>query len=207
MTQESTSSADKVKLGKIPLVYPIPIILAGALVHGRANFEEIGDVGIMGINPPIVFISSGQNHYTNVGILEHGTFSINIPSTTLLTKTDYCGIISGRDVDKSQLFDVFLGELETAPMIRECPVNLECKVIKHFSIQHRQIFVGDVAQTYVSSEFVAEKDDQKRIVDMVKLDPIIYALDNRYYRIGEPIGVGYQEGKKLQKLYPKKPSC
>jgi flavin reductase (DIM6/NTAB) family NADH-FMN oxidoreductase RutF len=189
----------KIKFGKIPLIYPIPIILAGALVHDKPNFAELGDVGIMGIKPPIVFISSGQDHYTNIGILEHGNFSINFPSTKLLVKTDYCGTVSGHNVDKSQLFEVFYGELETAPLIQKCPVNLECKVIKEFSIQHRQIFIGEVVQSYVNKEFVIESGGRKRIADMTKLDPIIYALDNRYYKIGEPVGVGYQESKKLQK--------
>ncbi|MFX0207841.1 MAG: flavin reductase family protein [Candidatus Hodarchaeota archaeon] len=192
------TSVKKVKFGKTPLIYPIPIVLAGAVVDGLPNFETLGDVGIMGLNPPLVYISSHQKHHTNQGILEHETFSINFPPTALLIKTDYCGTVSGKDVDKSQLFDVFFGELGTAPMIRECPVNLECKVIKEFSIQHRQVFVGEVIQTYVNEEFVAESEGRKRIADMRKLDPIIYALDNRYYKIGEPIGVGYQESKKFQ---------
>ncbi len=191
------TSINKVKFGKVPLVFPIPIILAGALICDKPNFETLGDVGIMGIKPPIVFISSGQDHYTNIGILEHETFSINFPSTTLLSKTDYCGTVSGHDVDKSQLFNVFFGELKTAPMIQECPVNLECKVIKEFSIQHRHIFIGDVTQAYVNKEFVIKKEGRPRIVDIKKLDPIIYGLDNRYYKIGERIGVGYQEGKNL----------
>ncbi|MFX1508062.1 MAG: flavin reductase family protein [Promethearchaeota archaeon] len=192
------NSVEKTKYGKVPLVFPIPIILAGALVHGKPNFETLGDVGIMGIKPPIVYISSGVDHYTNIGILEHETFSINFPSTSLLTKTDYCGVVSGHKVDKSQLFNTFYGELETAPMIEECPVNLECKVIKEFSIQHRQIFIGDVFQAYVNQDLIIEINGRKQIADMTKLDPIIYALDNRYYNIGKPIGVGYHESKKLE---------
>ncbi len=195
---KTLSSAEKVKFGKVPLVYPIPIILAGALVNNQPNFETLGDVGIMGIKPPLVYISSGQNHYTNKGILENKTFSINFPTTNLLVKTDYCGVSSGNDVDKSQLFNIFYGELETAPMIRECPVNLECKVIKEFTIQHRQIFIGDVVQSYVSEDFVIKSEESQIIADMVKLDPIIYALDNRYYKIGEIIGTGYQESKKFK---------
>jgi flavin reductase (DIM6/NTAB) family NADH-FMN oxidoreductase RutF len=187
--------AMKIKLGTVPLVYPIPIVLAGGNVGGRPNFATLGDCGVMGINPPLVYISSHREHYTNGGILENGTYSINVPSTDLLAVTDYCGIVSGREVDKSELFEVFYGELETAPMIRECPVNLECKVVKEFCIEHRQIFVGRVVQAYVDEEYVIERDGRKAIVEMTRLDPIIYALDNRYYRIGEPIGVGYQEGK------------
>lgn len=191
-------STTKVKLGGIPIVYPIPIVLAGALVQERPNFETLGDVGIMGINPAIVYISSGKEHYTNLGILEHGTFSINFPHTELLTKADYCGTVSGHDVDKSKLFDIFFGQLKTAPMIQECPVNLECKVIKEFCIKHRQVFVGEVEQAYVTEEFVIHCKERPGIADMIRLDPIIYALDNRYYKIGKSIGVGYDESKKLQ---------
>ncbi|UCC18527.1 MAG: flavin reductase family protein [Promethearchaeota archaeon] len=195
---KTLSSAEKIKFGNVPLVYPVPIILAGAFFNNKPNFETLGDVGIMGIKPPLVYISSGQDHYTNQGILEHGTFSINFPTTQLLTKTDYCGVVSGKDVDKSQLFNVFYGELETAPMIRECPVNLECKVIKEFSIQHRQIFIAEIVQAYVSEDYVIKNEEGLGIADMVKLDPIIYALDNNYYKIGESIGTGYQESQKFK---------
>jgi flavin reductase (DIM6/NTAB) family NADH-FMN oxidoreductase RutF len=190
----------KVKIGTVPLVYPVPIVLVGATVACKPNFATLGDCGIMGIRPPIVYISSGADHHTNKGILEHETYSINFPSTDMLAVTDYCGTVSGSEIDKSALFEVFYGELGTAPMIAACPVNLECKVIKEFSIQHRQIFVGEVVQAYVSEAFVTENEGRQVIADMTKLDPIIYALDNRYYRIGEPIGVGYSEAKKFKPL-------
>jgi flavin reductase (DIM6/NTAB) family NADH-FMN oxidoreductase RutF len=191
--------ATKVTFGAVPLVYPIPIVLAGANVDGRPNFATLGDCGVMGINPPLVYISSGRDHYTNKGILENGTYSVNFPSTGMLAVTDYCGIVSGSEVDKSTLFETFYGELGTAPMIVECPVNLECRVVKEFSIQHRQVFVGEVVQAHVDEAFVVEREGRRVIADMTQLDPIIYALDNRYYRIGEPIGVGYREGKDFQR--------
>ena len=188
----------KIKLEKpLPLIYPIPIILAGANVNGIPNYVTIGDVGLMGINPPLMFISSHINHHTNIGILENNTYSINIPSTELLDKTDYCGLVSGSDVDKSTLFTNFYGVLENAPMIEECPVNIECRVIKEFSIQHRQIFVGEVVATHINEDMLIMENGKKNVADLTKLDPIIYALDNRYYRIGEPIGTGYEEGQQI----------
>jgi flavin reductase (DIM6/NTAB) family NADH-FMN oxidoreductase RutF len=193
----------KVKLGTTPLIYPIPIILAGANVHGKPNFVTLGDVGLMGINPPLVFISSHRDHHTNIGISENQTYSINIPTTAMLAVTDYCGIVSGKEIDKSVLFETFYGELETAPMIEQCPVNLECKVIKEFSIQHRQVFIGEVVQSYVDEGFVIEQNGRRNIADMTRLDPILYALDNRYYRIGASIGVGYQEGQAFKQDSPK----
>jgi len=183
----------KAKLGKLPYIYPIPIILAGALVEGKPNFTTIGDVGLMGINPALVCISSHKEHHLNQGILQNDCFSINIPSTNLLPQVDYCGQVSGKEVDKGALFEVFFGDLELAPLIMECPVNMECRMIKEFCIQHRQIFIGEVAQTYVDTTLVSGLEPKPVLADLVELDPIIYALDNRYYRIGQPIGTGYQE--------------
>lgn len=188
----------KTKLDRpLPLIYPIPIVLAGALVNGKPNYATIGDIGIVGISPALVFISSHVNHHTNIGIREHKTFSINIPSTNLLRQTDYCGIVSGSEADKSHLFTNFFGELDTAPMIEECPVSLECKVIKMFKIEHREIFVGEAITTFVNSELLFENGERKIIPTMERLDPIIYDLNNKYYKIGEQIGTGYQEGQVL----------
>lgn len=187
----------KVKLDyPIPLIYPIPITLVGALVEGTPNYTCIGDTGLMGINPPLIFVSSHANHHTNKGIMENLTFSINIPATNLLSKTDYCGSVSGSEVNKSALFSNFFGELKTAPMIEECPVNIELSLVKEFSIEHRQIFVGEVAATHIDRDILVEVDGLKKIPSLPQLDPIIYALDNHYYRIGEQIGTGYTEGKK-----------
>jgi len=180
----------KRKIGNIPYIYPIPMALVGANVHGKPNFELVGDLGLMGIKPALVYISSGNTHYTNVGILENNTFSINFPRTDMLALAEHCGTVSGRDEDKSGLFEVFYGELQTAPLIQECPVNLECKVMKEFSIQHRQIFVAEVVQTYVDDSLVEEKNGNLIFAELAKFDPIIYTLGDRYYRIGKSISVG-----------------
>jgi flavin reductase (DIM6/NTAB) family NADH-FMN oxidoreductase RutF len=188
----------KVKLGKIPLVYPIPIVLVGANVQGRANFATLGDCGIMGINPPLVYVSLHREHYTTRGIEENKTYSINMPPESLLAVTDYCGIVTGKEVDKSGLFEVFYGELKTAPMVAECRVNLECRVVKGFGIEQRRIYVGEVVQAYVEEGYVVGEEGRQAIVEMTELEPIIYGLDNRYYRVGEVIGIGYHEGKGCQ---------
>lgn len=183
----------KIKCGPFPYIYPVPIVLAGAVVEGKPTFTTIGDVGLMGIKPPLAYISSHANHYLNRGILENGSFSINFPTTEMLDRVDYCGQVSGRQVDKGALFEVFFGDLKEAPLIEDCPVNLECEVEKEFSIEHRQIFIGRVVQAHVDQELVVENGDQISIADVGRLDPILYALDNRYYRIGDAIGLGYQE--------------
>jgi flavin reductase (DIM6/NTAB) family NADH-FMN oxidoreductase RutF len=91
-----------------------------------------------------------------------------------------------------------LWETGTAPLIVECPVNLECHLVQGFSIRYRQVFLGEVVQTYVNEEFVSEQDGYKVIADLTQLDPILYALDNRPYSIGGSIGLGYQEAKQVK---------
>jgi len=193
----------KTKLGPVQLLYPIPIVLVGAVVKGRPNFETIGQAAIMGVRPALVCISSGRDHHTNAGIIERRAFSINLPTTELLPAVDYCGMVSGRDVDKAALFDVFTSDSLGVPMIRQCPVNLECQVIHEFSVEHRQMFVARVVETYVNSDLVqlerpGEGAGRPLLAPLTQLDPIIYALDQKYYRVGDAIGRSYHEGKKLQ---------
>jgi flavin reductase (DIM6/NTAB) family NADH-FMN oxidoreductase RutF len=186
----------KVKLGAVPWIYPIPIVLVGANVDGKANFTEVGDCAVMGINPALVTVSLSATHHTTQGIDEHNAFSINLPSTYLLSQTDYCGMVSGNDVDKSRLFTVFEGEHTGVPMIQECPVGLECQVREIVQIEHRRIFIAEVLECYMSDSLVEIVDGKEQVSGLSELDPIIYALDNRYYRIGPAIGLGYREGRR-----------
>jgi flavin reductase (DIM6/NTAB) family NADH-FMN oxidoreductase RutF len=80
----------------------MPTTIIGALVNGRQNYATIAHVGIM--DHESISLSMAKIHYTNAGIKAHGTFSVNIPSTDLVEKTDYCGLVSDRDADKSTVF-------------------------------------------------------------------------------------------------------
>jgi len=184
----------KVKLGAVPLVYPIPIVLVGVTVDGAANFTEVGDCAVMGIDPALVTISLSASHHTTKGIDDKGVFSVNSPSTQMLSLADYCGMESGRDVDKGALFEIFQGENTSAPLIADCPVGLECQVLDVVQVEHRRLFIAKVVECYVSQQFVEAVDGEHSVADLSKLDPIIYALDNRYYKIGDAIGTGYREG-------------
>jgi len=187
----------KIKLGKMPLVGAVPIVIVGTKIEEHINFTTIGDVGIMGLNPPLVYVSLHENHFSTRGLIENREFSINVPASNLLKEVDYCGIYSGKKKDKSQLFKVFFGKQANSPMIEECAINLECEIVKDFKIQHRHIFVANVIESHINSEFV-EKDEQgTKLVSLEKLELINYYLDNRYYSINKFLGVGYSEGKEI----------
>ncbi|WP_269848686.1 flavin reductase family protein [Methanosarcina horonobensis] len=122
--------AEKIKIDNNVFVYPMPVTLLGANLKGKANFMALGWVSRVNANPPMLGVGVHKSHYTPEGIMENRSFSVNFPHSEMVKKTDYCGLVSGEKVDKSGLFEVFYGELETAPMIKECTLNLECRLIE-----------------------------------------------------------------------------
>jgi len=177
-------------------VYPMPTVLAGALVDGRPNFTTLGNHGLMRVNPPTTYISIAKGHHTTKGILEHDTFSVNYPSVDQMAIADRCGLVSGRDVDKSAWFDVFYGDLETAPMISECPVSLECQVIETLSLGQMTVFIGEIVEVHIDEDIEGEEGRPTSHAQMRRLDPLIYCPGNAYHRLGERVGRGFHEGRK-----------
>ena len=165
-----------------PYLFPMPVVLVGANVDGKPNFLPIAWVSIVESKPPMISISSHQNHHTNEGIKQNGTFSVNTPSEGMLEVTDYCGIKSGKKVDKSEIFEVFYGELRNAPMIQASPLNLECKVVKTISTKDitgaeigHDIIIGEIMHAYADEYYIFnEKPDIK------KLNPLLYSMDHTY---------------------------
>ncbi len=177
------------------------------MVDGRANFATIGDCAIMGVRPALVAVSLGEGHFTTRGLRDHREFSINVPTTAQLPLVDYFGTVSGRDVDKSKLVAWKLGDVLPVPLIDDCPVNLECRVLHDGTIQHRHFFVAEVLEAHLSKKLIPERAlsegaAEPNLPDVRALDPILYALDNRYYRVGSPIGTGYVEAARLDTRKP-----
>jgi flavin reductase (DIM6/NTAB) family NADH-FMN oxidoreductase RutF len=172
---------------------PMPVVIAGALVNGKANYLAIGAYGVMSMQPPVVYISSMKAHYTNAGIKKTGYFSINVPSSKLVKETDYCGLVSGRDTDKSGVFTTFFGAEKQAPMIAECPVNVVCKVIQTVDLAKNEVFIGEVVEYHVDKNCLV-----KNIADIKKISPLLLA-GHSYWKLGAENGTAFQEGKALIK--------
>ena len=97
----------KVKLGAKNCLYPMPTTIVGANVNSKPNYIAIAHVGIM--DHGSISVSLNRAHYTNAGIKENQTFSVNIPSVDMVKETDYCGLVSGKNQDKSRVFECFYG--------------------------------------------------------------------------------------------------
>jgi flavin reductase (DIM6/NTAB) family NADH-FMN oxidoreductase RutF len=172
---------------------PMPVVLVGTQVKGTANFMAVGWIMRTNGNPPMIACGLNSHHYTVQGIEETGTFSVNIPSSGLLEKADYCGLVSGRKTDKSHVFDVFYGSLGTAPMIRECPVTLECRLVQTVELPTHHQFIGEIAGAYADGAVV--KDGKP---DFQAIDPLLLTMpDNRYWTLGKCAGDAWSAGKKF----------
>ena len=193
---------DKIQIGQNFFI-PMPVVLVGTQVNGKDNFMTVGWCARVNANPPMIACGIGNHHYTPKGIAETKTFSVNIPSSALLEKTDYCGLVSGEKTDKSHVFDVFYGSLKTAPMIRECPVSLECRLVQAVPLPTNTLFIGEITGVYADGRVV--KDGKP---DFPAIDPVFLTMpDNRYWRLGEHAGDAWSAGKDLvqqsQKRIPK----
>jgi flavin reductase (DIM6/NTAB) family NADH-FMN oxidoreductase RutF len=183
----------KMKLGPKNCLYPMPTTLIGALVNGKPNYVTIAHVGIMDMQS--VSLGMNKSHYTNQGIKENKTFSVNIPSAKIVKETDYCGLNSGKDEDKATLFTTFYGILETAPMIEQCAINMECELFRTVDFPNHDIFIGRIAETYCD-----ESVQTDGVIDFGKVQPILFVMNDRsYWKIGSKIGKAWNMGKELSK--------
>ena len=185
----------KTKIGAVPYVAPIPIVLVGADVDGRPNFATVGDCAVLGIRPPLVVVSLSATHHTTRGVLAHRAFSINVPTESMVALVDHFGVVSGRDVDKALLLPSEPGEVEGVPLAADCPISIECRVRSVVDVEHRRIFIADVVQTHVASNLVREDGGRLCVAPLAEIHPILYALDGGYYGVGAKIGTSHESGR------------
>lgn len=196
---------DQIKLGPVCALYPMPTVLVGALVDGRANFMTVAHVGILNnVAPQFLTVSLKKFRHTARGIHQHKTFSICLPSRRQVTVTDYVGITSGATVDKSSIFDVFFGRLESAPMIRECPVNMELSLHQVLDLPAHEVFVGQLRGTYADPAVLT---DGKIAVE--KVEPILFDYASGwYFGLGEALAPCWRTGREYHAApTPKEPTA
>lgn len=187
----------KVQLGPKTLIYPMPTFLVGANVDDKPNFMAVAWGGISNLDPPMISVAVRHQRHTNKGIKQNKTFSVNIPSVDLVKETDYCGIVSGFKVDKVKIcgFKVFYGRLKSAPMIEQCPLNLECSLAHVIDLGSHDLIIGKIEETHISDNCLTGGKP-----DAAKVNPLIYITGELpYYRaLGEVVARAFSIGKELQ---------
>ncbi|MDD5287552.1 MAG: flavin reductase family protein [Dehalococcoidales bacterium] len=187
----------KVQLGPQPSLYPMPVVMVGTNIDGKPNFMTVAWCGIVNGSPPMISIAIGSHNHTQKGIRQNMAFSINIPSTDIVKEADFCGITSGADVDKVSIckFKLFNGKTANAPMIEQCPINMECKVAQIFDWGGVYFIIGRIEETHVSDNCLTRGK-----LDAGKLKLLAYtrAPSPKYYALNEVIGDAYSIGKSLK---------
>lgn len=175
------------KVVKSPFVAlrPVPTVLVSCGHGERANIITIAWTAILCSNPPQVGIGVQPSRHSHGLIREAGEFVINIPGEELLDEVEYCGFVSGRDEDKfaGHGLTPIPGTAIQTPIIAECPINLECKLVHTLPLGSHDLFVGEVVAVQLSEEVL---DDQGR-VDNGKLKPILFTGDG-YWGLGSFLG-------------------
>ena len=187
----------KVTKGPQPWLCPMPALLVGANVNGKPNFMAVAWAGIANGEPPIISLAIRPARHTLIGIREHSEFSVNVPSVAQARQVDFCGVKSGAKVDKVArcAFTVFSGVLQNAPLIEECPVNLECIVRQIVELDSHCLVLGQIVETHVSENCIGDGGS----IDFAAMEPIVF-LDNptgKYYGLGKEIAKAFRVGLDL----------
>lgn len=177
----------KKKIANIPFG-PYVTVIAGATVDGKPNYATIGAYGVVS-QKPVLYISLKNTHYTTKGIVESGFFSVNVPDAKNIRKTDYCGSVSGKQADKSNVFRSFYDPIGNAPMIEECPVNYLCKVIQTIPIFDFTMFLGEIVSAFGNEECLIDEKP-----DALLVSPTIMMGAN-YFSLKEQIGSAFKSHK------------
>lgn len=136
-------------------LYPAPVVLVtSADAQGKPNIITLAWAGIVCSEPPMVSISIRPSRYSYDLIKASGEFVVNMPVEDILKETDYCGIVSGRDVDKFAQMGLTPEPASQVkpPLIKQCPVNLECVVKQVINLGTHDMFIGEVVATHVDDD-------------------------------------------------------
>ena len=178
-------------------VYPIPAALVTSGDMKNSNILTVAWTGILNTNPAIVYISVRPERYSYKLIKENKEFAINLTNEKLAFATDWCGVRSGAKFDKFKEMKLTKEKAEfiKAPLIKESPVSIECKVIEERNLGSHTMFVAEVLSIDADEEYI----DEKGAFDISKCNLIAYA-NGGYYKLGKKLGkFGYSVAKKKKK--------
>lgn len=180
-------------------IYPIPAVMVSCGTIEKSNIITVAWTGILNTNPATCYISIRPERYSHKLIKENGEFVINLTTEQLAYATDWCGVKSGKNVDKFKEMRLTKEQanLVKVPLIKESPISVECKVKEIVPLGSHDMFIAEVLAIDVDEKYI----DEKGSFDISKCNLIAYA-NGGYYPLGKRIGkFGYsvQKNKKRKK--------
>lgn len=172
------------------MLYPLPVVMVSmADREGRPNIITVAWAGTVCTNPPMVSISVRPERYSYPILKGTGEFVLNLTTKDLVYATDYCGVKSGKDVDKFATLGLTAlpADQVKAPLIGESPVNIECKVQEIKSLGSHDMFLAEVVAVHADERYM----DENRKFHLDRAQPVVYS-HGTYYACGEALGTfGY----------------
>ena len=179
------------------LLAPVPPVMVSCGDMENSNILTIGWTGIINTIPPKTYISVRKSRHSYHLIKESGEFVINLTPTNLVKQADYCGIYTGKKVDKFKKCNFTKGEAHnvSCPLINESPLSIECKVFQVIELGTHDMFMADIVGVTVDESIV----DRNGKLRLDKANLTAYA-HGEYFELGKKIGsFGFSAAKKKKK--------
>lgn len=177
------------------MLYPVPVVMISVKgKDGKDNIITVAWTGTICSDPPMVSISVRPERHSYQMIKESGEFVINLTTKDLVSATDYCGVKSGRDIDKFKEMKLtkVKAQVVNAPLIEESPVNLECRVTEVKELGAHHMFLAEVVAVNVDDKYM----DETNKFHLEQADLIAYSHGS-YYTLGDLLGTfGFSVRKK-----------
>ncbi len=187
----------KQRLSAKPLLYPMAAALIAAEHGGERGLMTVAWIGMASGKPPTIGMAVRNTRNTLRLILASGEFTVNVPRVGMEAAVDFCGIVSGRGVDKFAAAGLTPepASIVSAPLVAECPFNVECRVVGVHELGDYRLVLGEVVETHADEEVLTA--DGK--VDVGLLDPLVYVPGTQEYRgVGPKVADAYTVGLPLK---------
>ena len=188
----------KVSLPGRTILLPSPVIIVGTYgPDGKPNIMNAAWGGIACSQPPCISVSLREATLSYHNIKLNKAFTVNIPSDKYFKEADLAGIISGRDADKFEQTDLTpeKSKLVNAPIVKEFPYALECKLVKDVDLGTHTMFIGEIVGMVADSEVLSPN----QLPDIEKVRPMLWGSfgSASYYKIGDKLGKSFSVGKEI----------
>lgn len=177
---------------------PCPIVVSGT--GETASALAVAWINVVSSTPPTVAMGLRESRHTLELIEAQGTFTVNVPRTSMATIVDYLGLVSGKHADKLAVAGLTLlpGTKVETPIIAECPFNLECTVTETVTVGSYRVVFGEIVEAHVDEAVLVDREGD--VIDIEALDPLIYCAGVREYRrIGGKVADAFSVGRSLMR--------
>jgi flavin reductase (DIM6/NTAB) family NADH-FMN oxidoreductase RutF len=195
----SRRSLMKKRLGPVERLYPMPCPLVVGGDMDDAGVLAVAWINVVSSAPPTVAMGLRESRHTLQLIRSSGSFTVNVPPASLVAAVDFCGLATGhKTADKIASAGLTLAPSAqvAAPLIEQCPFNLECRVTEEVEVGSYRVVLGEIVEAHADESVLVSADSD--LVDMDKLDPLVYIAGVREYRrLGDKVGDAFSVGRSL----------